>query len=123
MTSHEHVGAVTTMQLENGPDAVTLLNKAVSQVQPIMQKRGWKVGKVVEFFPSNGGLLGLNVNGGQVIKIRLRPSSNKGSFLPYNDVLGTLLHELVSCEIRLGRARKRTAGSERNSHVRVQQRR
>jgi hypothetical protein len=94
--SHAHVSAVKTMGLENDTEATALLNKAVSQVQPIMAKRGWTCPKVSEFFPSNGGLLGLNVNAGQAIKIRLRPSSNKSSFLPYNSVLGTLLHELAS---------------------------
>jgi hypothetical protein len=52
---------------------------------------GWKVGSVEEFLPKNGGLLGLNVNRGQKVKIRLRPAANEGSFLPYNDVLGTIL--------------------------------
>lgn len=37
-----------------------------------MEKRRWRVGKLAEFFPDNGGLLGLNVNRGQKILIRLR---------------------------------------------------
>lgn len=42
---------------------------------------------------------GLNINGGggrtSEIKIRLRPHNSEGSFFPYEDLLGTMLHELV----------------------------
>ncbi|KAK9721185.1 hypothetical protein K7432_003618 [Basidiobolus ranarum] len=60
-----------------------------------MKKRGWKVGILREFFPKNPNLLGLNKNYGQEICIRLRPSSNDSQFLPYESLLGTLLHELT----------------------------
>lgn len=45
------------------------------------------------------GNAGLNVNRGARIKVRLRQPGDKGSFLPYNSILGTLLHELVHNEI------------------------
>lgn len=35
-----------------------------AQVQPIMKKRGWVVPLLVEFYPPNPSLLGLNVGGG-----------------------------------------------------------
>ena len=54
-----------------------------------------KVKSLVEFYPSNPRLLGLNVNRGQVVKIRLRSANNSSEFLPYVDVLGTLIHELT----------------------------
>lgn len=38
-------------------------------------------------------LLGLNVNKGQRIDIRLRSPNDESIFLPYDDLLGTLLHE------------------------------
>ncbi|KAJ3292815.1 hypothetical protein HK104_004990 [Borealophlyctis nickersoniae] len=60
-----------------------------------MRKRGWRVGVVREFFPENKNLLGLNVNRGQEIRIRLRPSYDEGIFLPYESLVGTMLHELT----------------------------
>ncbi|KAJ2583917.1 hypothetical protein GGH95_000719 [Coemansia sp. RSA 1836] len=51
-----------------------------------------------EFFPGNANLLGLNVNHGQEIRIRLRPAAAHNGdtqFLVYEDLLGTMLHELV----------------------------
>lgn len=42
---------------------------------------------------------GLNINGGggqtKEIKIRLRPHGSDSSFLPYESLVGTMLHELV----------------------------
>ena len=42
---------------------------------------------------------GLNINGGggktSQIKIRLRPHGSDNVFLPYESLLGTMLHELV----------------------------
>ncbi|KAJ2558024.1 hypothetical protein EV175_001003 [Coemansia sp. RSA 1933] len=60
-----------------------------------MQKRGWKVTTLREFFPRNSSLLGLNVNHGLEIRIRLRPAQDRSQFLRYEDLLGTMLHELV----------------------------
>jgi hypothetical protein len=46
-----------------------------------------------------GHVQGLNVNGGQgktsEIRIRLRPHHSPDSFYPYEDALGTMLHEIV----------------------------
>ncbi|RKP14250.1 WLM domain-containing protein, partial [Piptocephalis cylindrospora] len=75
--------------------ALALLHRAAEQVRPVMEKRGWKVRRLVEFFPKNGNLLGVNVNHGQEIRLRLRPSRAPTTFLPYEDILGTLLHELT----------------------------
>jgi len=48
-----------------------------------------------EFWPSDPQLLGLNVNGGQEICVRLRPASDKNSFIPFHQLLHTMLHELT----------------------------
>ena len=44
--------------------------------------------------PANPGLLWLNVGGGAEVKIRLRSPHNELEFLPYNQILDTMLHEL-----------------------------
>jgi hypothetical protein len=43
-------------------------------VNPLLQKRGWRVKLLCEFFPKNAGLLGMNVNRGSKILLRLRPA-------------------------------------------------
>ena len=64
-----------------------------------MDKRGWNVGSLSEFFPQNPGLLGLNVGGGLEIKIRMRPARDVGSFIPFRNLVGTMLHELIHNDI------------------------
>ncbi|KAJ2598670.1 hypothetical protein GGF39_002558 [Coemansia sp. RSA 1721] len=93
---NEFVGSVHALKRRSNPDAaLELLHRISAQVRPIMAKRGWKVGTLREFFPGNPNLLGLNVNHGQEIRIRLRPAFNDQQFLVYEDLLGTMLHELV----------------------------
>ena len=63
----------------------------------VMARRGWLVPAMVEFQPRAQGLLGININRGQRIKVRLRDGG--GGFLPFVSILGTVLHELVHNEI------------------------
>ena len=84
---------------QRSDEAKALLEKIAAQVQPIMFKRKWRVTKLVEFMPKNAGLLGMNMNRGQKISIRLRPQNSPDSFYPYNELLGTMLHELVHMKI------------------------
>ncbi|KAJ1815860.1 hypothetical protein LPJ56_002542 [Coemansia sp. RSA 2599] len=99
MRSNELVGSVHALKRRRNPEkALELLHRIAAQVRPIMEKRGWRVGTLREFFPGNPNLLGLNVNRGQEIRIRLRPSFDDSQFLVYEDLLGTMLHELVHIE-------------------------
>ncbi|KAI8878824.1 WLM-domain-containing protein [Backusella circina FSU 941] len=79
----------------NSEEALVILKKLVSQVKPIIRKRNWHVRYLCEFFPKNPNLLGCNVNRGYKINLRLRPHFDDTIFLEYNDILGTLLHELA----------------------------
>lgn len=79
--------------------ALSLLERATTQVRPIMAKRKWTVPLVAEFYPDAARLLGLNHNHGAKIQIRLRSPNNPEVFLPYENILGTLLHELTHIEI------------------------
>jgi hypothetical protein len=59
-----------------------------------MQKHQFSVGVLTELAPhENPELLGLNVNGGQAIKLRLRTDRYDG-FRIYKDVRRVLCHEL-----------------------------
>lgn len=48
----------------------------------------------MHYSPPNPALLGLNVNGGEEVKLRLRRQNNEWDFFPYEQILDTMLHEL-----------------------------
>ncbi|KKK19736.1 hypothetical protein P175DRAFT_0522442 [Aspergillus ochraceoroseus IBT 24754] len=75
-------------------EALLILRKIASLVKPIMRRRSWKVGTLCEFYPQQQNLLGLNVNAGQKICLRLRYPGDQGQFLPLEQVVDTMLHEL-----------------------------
>ncbi|KFK35550.1 hypothetical protein AALP_AA4G005300 [Arabis alpina] len=75
-------------------EAMKILTKIANQVQPIMNRRKWRVKLLSEFCPTNPRLLGVNVNRGVQVKLRLRRVNNDGDFLSYHEVLDTMLHEL-----------------------------
>ncbi|KAF5492014.1 DNA-dependent metalloprotease WSS1 [Colletotrichum siamense] len=75
-------------------DALQILKKVASLVKPIMRARGWKVRELAEFYPDQANLLGLNVNRGQRILVRLRYPGDRSLFLPIEQVVDTMLHEL-----------------------------
>ncbi|QIW95908.1 hypothetical protein AMS68_001426 [Peltaster fructicola] len=94
----EHEALFTTYEhlqgLPRGDSALTLLRKVASMVKPIMRKRGWTVRVLAEFLPVEANLLGLNINRGMKICLRLRYHNNPDLFLPIEQVVDTLLHEL-----------------------------
>jgi hypothetical protein len=80
---------------QNIPEAQKLLEKLNNHVVRIMKKRNWKVGSLHEFYPTNPNLLGVNINRGKQIKIRLRQPYDNNVFLDFHDLIGTMLHELT----------------------------
>lgn len=74
-------------------EALLMLRKIASLVKPIMRQRAWRVGTLCEFYPHQRNLLGLNVNAGQKICLRLRYPSDPCQFLPLEQVVDTMLHE------------------------------
>ncbi|KAM3420019.1 hypothetical protein BST61_g3330 [Cercospora zeina] len=87
--TYEHLSG-----LPRSDDALLLLRKIASVVKPIMRKRGWKVSVLAEFLPPEPNLLGLNINKGYKICVRLRYHNNPGLFLPFEECVDTMLHEL-----------------------------
>ncbi|EXJ74204.1 uncharacterized protein A1O5_02498 [Cladophialophora psammophila CBS 110553] len=75
-------------------EALHILRKTASIVKPIMRVRNWRVGILCEFFPDDHGLLGLNINRGEKIYLRLRYAGDETQFLPFESVVDTMLHEL-----------------------------
>ncbi|KAK8203815.1 zinc ion binding protein [Phyllosticta capitalensis] len=85
---------VHLQHLPRANEAQNMLKKLASVVKPIMRKRNWRVGQLGEFLPEAANLLGLNVNHGQKIWIRLRYPHSTNQFMDYDTVADTLLHEL-----------------------------
>ncbi|EXJ57138.1 hypothetical protein A1O7_07482 [Cladophialophora yegresii CBS 114405] len=75
-------------------EALTILKRVASLVKPIMRVRGWRVGILAEFYPDEHALLGLNTNRGEAIHLRLRYPSDDRQFLPFENIVDTMLHEL-----------------------------
>jgi hypothetical protein len=75
-------------------EALHILKRIASLVKPLMRARGWTVGTLSEFYPDQANLLGLNVNKGQQILVRLRQPFDRTQFLPFEKVVDTMLHEL-----------------------------
>ncbi|KAL2643960.1 hypothetical protein R1flu_011547 [Riccia fluitans] len=89
------VWEIKTLGLDRDAEARKLLEDVARQVQPIMRKRKWKVPRLSEFCPNNPSLLGLNIDGGREIRIRLRRNRYDSRLFCYEETLGTMLHELT----------------------------
>ncbi|CUS22349.1 LAQU0S05e03378g1_1 [Lachancea quebecensis] len=91
-----HIGSLAVMQKKpNHSYALSILKDIAHRVSYLMREHKLKVGQVVEFYPKNKRLLGMNVNRGAKIMLRLRQPFNEEEFLPREDILGTMLHELT----------------------------
>lgn len=96
MTNNELIGTIQVLKKQpKCSEAQFLIEKVASMVKPIMKSHGFKVTTLCEFFPKNANLLGINVNHGMKICLRLRPKYNNNEFLPLESVIGTMLHELT----------------------------
>jgi len=60
-----------------------------------MLSHSFHVGTLAEFYPAETNLLGLNINGGEQICIRLRAHYDPNTFLPEDQIVRTMLHELT----------------------------
>ncbi|KAF7971404.1 hypothetical protein HWV62_21250 [Athelia sp. TMB] len=89
---------ITITHLKDRPksdQALPMLRRIASLVKPIMRKHRWTLPVLAEFFPESPNLIGLNVNRGQKILLRLRPAHAPDTFYEERDVIGTMLHELT----------------------------
>lgn len=75
--------------------ALPMLQRVASLVKPIMRKHGWVLPVLSEFFPESANLVGLNVNGGEKILLRLRPPWAPDTFFEEDQVVKVMLHELT----------------------------
>ncbi len=96
---HEHDPLISEYSHEahrpRAPEALQTLRKVASLIKPLMRQRNWHVNILAEFWPDDKNLLGLNHNGGQKICLRLRYPYDENQFLPMENVVDTMLHELA----------------------------
>ncbi|KAI8362057.1 WLM domain-containing protein [Mortierella sp. GBAus27b] len=78
---------------KNHEEALRILRRVATMVRPIMKAHGWKINTLAEFYPK--GLLGVNINRGWKIQLCLRYHTEETRFLPWEDIIGTMLHELA----------------------------
>ncbi|KAI0260238.1 WLM domain-containing protein [Gloeopeniophorella convolvens] len=88
--SYEHLKG-----LPRADQALPFLQKIASRVKPIMRKHGWKLPVLAEFFPDDPHLVGMHINMGQKILLRLRPAWAPDTFYAEEDVVHVMLHELT----------------------------
>ncbi|CCW66965.1 unnamed protein product [Phytomonas sp. Hart1] len=93
-----HIRCVETLGYSNDDVAQSYMKYIIERIALILPRRGWHIGILKEFYPSKSSLLGLNIQQGVEICIRLRVPGNKQTFLPFHEVVCTALHELAHCQ-------------------------
>ncbi|KAF9579648.1 hypothetical protein BGW38_004015, partial [Lunasporangiospora selenospora] len=93
-TSLDLISNITVLTSKrNHEEALCILQRVARMVRPVMKAHGWKIHTLAEFYPKH--LLGMNTNRGYKIQLCLRSHMDETTFLPWDDILGTMLHELT----------------------------
>lgn len=90
-----HIKKIASLKGPLQQECLSLLQDLSKDVSYLMKQYKLKVGSLQEFYPKDKRLLGLNINHGQVIKLRLRYSHDEFSMMSREAVLDVLLHELT----------------------------
>lgn len=94
--ANPHIGELSFLKRKPNPErAHDLLQDLTKSVSYLMLKNSLKVKALAEFYPRDKNLLGLNVNHGLKIMIRLRSPNNDAEFLSWESILETMIHELT----------------------------
>ncbi|AGO13191.1 AaceriAFR042Cp [[Ashbya] aceris (nom. inval.)] len=91
-----HIRELAVLQHKPGKErALNILQDIARRVSYLMREEGFRVGQLAEFYPQERRLLGLNVNQGAKILLRLREPTDEQQFLSRESVLAVMLHELT----------------------------
>ena len=91
-----HIKKVAVLQCKpNQEGALNIIKEIARKVSFLMKENHLKVVSLVEFYPRDQRLLGMNVNHGLKIMLRLRCPTDEFQFLSMESILGTMLHELT----------------------------
>lgn len=92
----KNITKIASLTKQPGSDkALELLHEIATLVAPIMHHYHFQVDLLCEMYPRDRCLLGLNVNRGQKICLRLRSPTDNKWFLDRESIVGTMLHELT----------------------------
>ncbi|KAF8301733.1 putative WLM domain containing protein [Trypanosoma cruzi] len=97
LTRYSTIGAATTLGWAGDEYAREYMQRLLVRAHAILSAHNWKIRHLKEFYPRSARLLGLNVNRGDEVCVRFRAPSAKNTFLPFTDVICTMLHELAHC--------------------------
>ncbi|CAL9730193.1 DNA-dependent metalloprotease Wss1p [Monosporozyma unispora] len=75
--------------------AFEILQDINNSVALLMRENNLKVSILAEFYPKQNNLLGLNVNAGSKIMLRLRQPYDHSRFLSREEIMNTMIHELT----------------------------
>ncbi|AAS53413.2 AFR042Cp [Eremothecium gossypii ATCC 10895] len=91
-----HIAEFAVLQHKPGKErALEMLQDIARRVSYLMREEGFRVGQLAEFYPRERRLLGLNVNQGARILLRLREPGDEQQFLSRETILAVMLHELT----------------------------
>lgn len=95
-----HINAITYLKYKpNSQYAFHLLEDINNSVALLMNENGLKVSVLAEFYPKQKNLLGLNLNHGYKIMLRLRQPYDDSQFLSRDEIIDTMIHELTHNKI------------------------
>ena len=86
---------------DKSSEAKELLTNVYYEIQEIIDQKGYVISNLREFYPSDDCLLGENQSNDtdSVIYLRLRTAEDSKTFLSFEEILETFLHEICHCEI------------------------
>ncbi|KAK0554197.1 hypothetical protein OC846_002208 [Tilletia horrida] len=93
--SGPYIAEYQALKRKGSERCLEILRRIGTLVKPLMVRHGWKLPVLAEFFPHNQRLLGININSGQKICLRLRSPHNPEQIWDEHEVMGTMLHELT----------------------------
>ena len=91
------VWEIKTQRRADDAKAREMLERTAWQVQPIMRKRGWRVGTLLEMPDRVKDRYGDNWNKGERVRLKLRKGD--GEWFDYEHVVLVMLHELCHNDI------------------------
>ncbi|CAD6887341.1 unnamed protein product [Tilletia controversa] len=90
-----YIAEYRALNRKGSEQCLQILRRVGTLVKPLMVKHGWRLPLLAEFYPNEKNLLGINVNGGQKICLRLRAPHNPDQIWDEHVVMGCMLHELT----------------------------
>jgi hypothetical protein len=93
----QRIGSITHLDhMPKATNALSILNRLVERVKPIMDEYNLSIGTLKEFYDDDDDEhMGWNEGRGKVVMIRLREMADKSKFLPKEEIIDTMLHELT----------------------------